>query len=212
MDSCLPATSAHPAWRTIRSIRDMWMDSGSNGLGPSHEDRNGHASQPRPSLLSERTIGQIPCGLFLLTAAFEGDRSGALTAWVQRCSITPPLLMVALRTGHAVEPLIRDARGFALCQISADDRFLIKKFTTPPDRGEDPFVTLPTRCAPSGAPVVTRAMSFLDCEVVRHVDMESDHRLYVVEVKAAETMHSCRPAVFTASNTNPVWLQYPPTR
>ena len=191
----------------------MWTDgASSNGNGSaSSENGQGAPSPHRAALLSERTIGQIPCGLFLLTAAFDGDRSGALTAWVQRCSITPPLLMVALRTGHAVEPLIRDSRSFALCQISADDRFLIKKFTTPPDRGDDPFVTLPTRIAPSGSPVVTRAMSFLDCEVVRHVDMESDHRLYVAEVKAAETMHSCRPAVYTDCNGNPVWNQYPPT-
>jgi len=58
----------------------MWTEGGSNGTGSAGQE-NGHASPtpPRQALLSERTIGQIPCGLFLLTSAFEGDRSGALT-------------------------------------------------------------------------------------------------------------------------------------
>src|SRR5205823_5499630 len=53
-------------------------------------------------------IAQIPGGLFVLTATFEGRRSGILVKWAQPCSNNPPMVMVALATGQAVEPLIRD--------------------------------------------------------------------------------------------------------
>jgi len=144
---------------------------------------------------------QIPCGLFVLTAAHDGLRSGVLTKWVQPCSIVPRQVMVAIAKGLPVEPLIRDSRCFALCQISAGDRLLHRRFLDPPDRGEDPFVTLPTHCAPSGLPIIDRALAYLDCEVVRHVDLDTDHRLYVGQVHhGAVLKHGAQPAIEVGGN------------
>jgi flavin reductase (DIM6/NTAB) family NADH-FMN oxidoreductase RutF len=124
----------------------------------------------------------IPAGVYVLTAAHDHDRSGTLVHWVQRCSVEPPMLMVALPKGQPIVPLIRDSRSFALCRIAEDDFFLMKKFGTPPDRSEDPFVTLRTMRAVTGSPILFRAKSYLDCEVVRHLDFDTDHRLYVAQV------------------------------
>jgi flavin reductase (DIM6/NTAB) family NADH-FMN oxidoreductase RutF len=143
---------------------------------------------------------QIPCGLFLLTSAHEGFRSGVLARWVQQCSLNPPLVMVALPKGSPVEPLIRDSHCFALCQIPDCDRFLARKFSTMPDRNEDPFDTLATACAPSGSPIVQRAMCYLDCEVVRHVELESDCRLYVGEVHHGAMLSNGRPVIHLGGN------------
>jgi flavin reductase (DIM6/NTAB) family NADH-FMN oxidoreductase RutF len=126
-----------------------------------------------------RAIQQIPCGVFVLTSAFEHARSGALVRWVQQCSSEPAMVMFAMTKGMPVQPLIRDSRSFALCQITADDRFLLKKFETSPAHNEDPFVSIPTTCAPSGSPIISRAISWLDCELVRHIDLESNFALYV---------------------------------
>ena len=147
-----------------------------------------------------QAINRIPSGQFILTAAFDGARSGVLVSWVQQCATTPPMVMTALATGLPVIPLIRDNRGFALCQISAEDRFLARKFASAPDHGEDPFVTLATTPSPNGSPVVQRAMSYLDCELVRHVDLESDYGLYVGIVRAGGILNSGEPAVVIGTN------------
>ena len=130
-----------------------------------------------------RIIEQIPSGLFVLTSAYNGARSGALVQWVQRCAANPPLVMAAVATGLAVVPLIRDSHRFALCQVGEDDRFLARKFSTAPLYGEDPFVSVPTTSSPGGAPIVHRAISWIECEVVRHIDLESDYGLYVGVVR-----------------------------
>ncbi|MHC5011818.1 MAG: flavin reductase family protein [Planctomycetota bacterium] len=132
---------------------------------------------------------RIPCGLFILTAGHDGARGGVLTRWVQPCSTAPPLVTVALAKGLPVEPIIRDARAFALCQVAAGDRFLTRMFATPQGRAEDPFVLLSTRCTGSSAPIIDRALSFLDCRIVRHVDLDTDHRLYVGQVVHAEILN-----------------------
>jgi flavin reductase (DIM6/NTAB) family NADH-FMN oxidoreductase RutF len=147
-----------------------------------------------------QAIKRIPSGLFLLTAAYDGARSAVLVEWVQRCATSPPLVMAAVSTGLPVVPLIRDSRGFALCQLSEDDRFLARKFDNAPDHGDDPFDALPTISAPSGAPIVQRALAWLDCEVTRHIDLETDHGLYVGLVRAGGILNDGKPAVRYGGN------------
>lgn len=142
-----------------------------------------------------RALRRIPSGRFLLTAAHDGARSAILVTWVQPCAAAPPLVMAALASSRPVTTLIRDSRGFALCQIAADDRFLSRKFAKAHEQGEDPFIGLETFTAASGAPIVRRAMSYLDCELVRHVDLEADCGLYVGLVRAGGVLNEGAPEV-----------------
>ena len=95
---------------------------------------------------------------------------------------------------------MRDGRSFAPCQIAQDARRLQRKLATPPDAREDPFVALPTMTAPSGAPIVKRAIAYLDCELVRHIDLETDYALYVGKVRQGGVLNEGRPAVFLRDN------------
>ena len=149
-----------------------------------------------------QAIEQIPSGLFVLTSAYNGSRSAALVEWVQQCATNPPLIVAAVATGLAVVPLIRDSHRFALCQIGEEDRFLARKFGDSPPHGEDPFVTVPTTKSPGGAPIVQRAISWIECEVVRHIDLESDHGLYVGRVRAGGILNDGTPAIrFNGTST-----------
>ena len=147
-----------------------------------------------------QALACIPCGQFVATAAHEGARSGVLATWVQPCATNPRLVMVAVPTTLPVIPLIRDSRSFALCQIAADDRFLARKFGTVLEHGEDPFVSLITFRAVTGAPIIERAMSYLDCELIRHVDLEADYGLFVGRVRAGAMLSGGDPSVVVGSD------------
>lgn len=127
-------------------------------------------------------LAQVPNGLFVLTSQFEGRRAAVLVKWVQQCSDQPPMMMVALARGQNIEPVIRNSRAFALCQVSADDRLVMRKFGKAFEPPEDALVCLLTSSAPSGSPLIDRALSYLDCEVVRHIELDADHRIYVGRV------------------------------
>lgn len=139
-------------------------------------------------------LSNIPCGLYILTAAWDGRNSGTLVRWVQRCNVEPPMVMLSLLKGQPVEPLIRDSRTFALCQISDDDRFLQRKFASITVH-EDPFVCLATHRASNGAPIIERAMSYLECDLVRNVELDADHRIYVGEITGGGVLHNAKPAI-----------------
>ncbi len=142
-----------------------------------------------------QAIGQIPSGLFILTAAYNGSRSGVLVAWVQQCATQPPLVVAAVSTAMPVVPLIRDSRSFALCQVSAEDRLLARKFDHTAIDLEDPFLSLPVTLSPNGTPILQRALSWLDCEVIRHIDLDTDYGLYVGRVRDGGMLTCGKPAI-----------------
>jgi len=128
-------------------------------------------------------LARIPAARFLLSAAYEDSRGGVIVDWVQRCSHEPPMIMVAVRKGHTISPLIRDARTFAVCKLPDDERQLNRHFAAT-EPNEDPFVGLDVTAAPSGSPLLHRAEVYLECTLTRHVDIESEYELYVGEVTA----------------------------
>jgi flavin reductase (DIM6/NTAB) family NADH-FMN oxidoreductase RutF len=153
---------------------------------------NAPASQPVEPGAVAAAMSRIPSGLFILTAQFEEARTGMLVTRVQRCSDNPPLVLVAMLKGQPIEPLIRDARGFALCQIACDDLLARRKFEATPHHGEDPFVSLPVFAAPSGAPILERAVAYLDCELVRHLDVENTTGIYIGLVRSGGVLHPAK--------------------
>ncbi len=123
-------------------------------------------------------------GLYVMTASFEGKKAGATVRSAMPCATEPLLLCVASRKGHGIEPIIRDSRHFALCQLDPTDRLMSRKFSSM-SREADAFDSLPIETLVSGSPVIKRSLLAFDCEVVRHFDMEADHELYVGRILAA---------------------------
>lgn len=161
-------------------------------------DRADSASptQAKPSGANPVSLAQVQAVLgasgdvrHLMTSAYDDERAGIVVRSIQVCADDPLLISVAVRKGHTIEPVIRDSHAFAICRISPDDRLLIKKFseTLPPDENEDPFVSLSCGSLATGSPVLTKSKLVLDCEVVRHFDLEADCELYIGAVVAART-------------------------
>ncbi|MCB9845223.1 MAG: flavin reductase [Phycisphaeraceae bacterium] len=134
-------------------------------------------------------LDRVPSGLFVITAAHDGKRSGVLVKSVQICSDEPVLVSVAVRKGHSIEPLIRDSRVFAVCLVDPTDRLIRQKFDPnadcDPEERTDPFDAIPVTTLATGSPIPVRSIMAIDCEVVRHFDLEADHELYVGLVRAA---------------------------
>lgn len=130
---------------------------------------------------ARRALAMFPRALYLLTSAFEQKRAGQFVESVQPCAHEPLLVCVAARKGHTIEPLIRDSHCFAICRVDPEDRLLNKKFQTlrTPDAPGDPFDSLDVDRLVTGAPIPRRAWAALDCQVVRHLDLEADHELYI---------------------------------
>lgn len=147
-------------------------------------------------------------GLYLLSAHHDGARAGTLALGVHQCAAEPVLLCVPVRRGHRIEPLIRDSRCFAVSVIDPADRLLRRRFEDQPSAEEhhDPFDSLPVLSLGTGSPIPRSSALAFDCEVVRHIDMDADHELYIGKVLAAR-INGPAPAVRRASEIGPLHIE-----
>lgn len=125
--------------------------------------------------------------LYVMTAAYDGKRSGTVVKWVSPCAEQPALLAVAIYRGHWVETLIRDSHCFGLCRVDPSDKLTSRKFleTGPRDNAKkdiDPFDALAVETMVTGSPLLKRSPVVFDCLVIRHLDLEADHSLYIAQV------------------------------
>ncbi len=145
-----------------------------------------------------RAMDALPATTAVMTAGHEQTRAGMLVHRVMACATEPPMLCVAVRKGHHLASIIRDARCFGLCVIEPTQRLMMRKFALPSDDaattthgGEepteppsDPFDSMQVVRLVSTAPILVRSVAAIDCEVVRHLDLEADCELYVGQVLA----------------------------
>jgi len=140
-------------------------------------------------------LGQIPSGLYVLTSQHEERRTALLVHWVQQVCFDPPMISVAIAKGRIIMPLISESRKFALCQLKDDDRVMMRKFSISVEQLDDPFLGFElVHGKLHRLPILANAMAYLECELVCHMDFESDHDLFIGEVKGG-ACHGGSPRV-----------------
>ena len=95
------------------------------------------------------------------------------------------MLVVAIPKGQLIEPILRDARAFALCRVPANDRQASRLFGGTHERDEDPFLSIKTTKAKTGMPILPNALLWFDCKLEGHLSPDADCRLYLGQVIAA---------------------------
>lgn len=163
--------------------------------------------EPAQQRLIAEACDRLPTGLYLLSGRHQGDRAGILALGVHLCATEPRLICVPVRRGHRIEPLIRDSRVFAVCSVALDDRAMRRRFERHPSAEEyhDPFDAVPVVTLETGAPILASSALAFDCEVVRHLDMDADHELYIGRVVGAR-LNGDAPAPTRASVIGPVHM------
>lgn len=138
---------------------------------------------------ARRVAGMLNAGLFVLTSAYEGRRSGVVATSLAWAADDPMLVAVFVRRGHWIEPIIRDSRRFAACRVeqpeSTATQLMLKRFSEASrPRDGDPFDGLEASTLVTGSPVIARSTLVFDCEVHRHFDLDADHEAYIGLVRA----------------------------
>ena len=142
-------------------------------------------AEPTPQQITQ-ALGRIPGSVFIMTSHHEERNRGVMVSRVQLLSSDPPMVMIALPKGRPIVPLLHDSHAFALCQVSDSDKLTQKIFRNGIDAGENPFEALETKRGVTGSPIITRALAYMDCEMIRHIDVDGDHDIYVGLVREAQ--------------------------
>jgi flavorubredoxin/flavin reductase (DIM6/NTAB) family NADH-FMN oxidoreductase RutF len=138
----------------------------------------------------EKALGRLSGGLYIITAQ-RGDVSSAMLAsWVSQTSLEPLGFTVAVAKDRAIESLMQVGDRFVLNVLEEGKHLgLMKHFLKRFAPGADRFAGVNTQPASSGAPILTDALAYMDCEVISRMEC-SDHWLVYSQVTAGRVSNS----------------------
>lgn len=139
--------------------------------------------------LRRRVMWKMPSGLYLLGSLAGGRRNLMTLNWATQVATEPKLVAVSVQSSAVTHQLIEEGGVFSLNILKRADRSVVRKFVKPVDpsevevdgSGRGTMREVGVRPEVTGAPVVSGALGWLDCEVRQAVPLGS-HSLFVGEV------------------------------
>jgi flavorubredoxin/flavin reductase (DIM6/NTAB) family NADH-FMN oxidoreductase RutF len=127
----------------------------------------------------DKALGRISGGLYIITAK-KGDVSSAMLAsWVGQASFKPLGFSIAVAKDRAIESLMQVGDRFVLNVLEEGNyQTLMKHFLKRFAPGADRFEGVRTQPAENGAPILTDALAYMECEVVSRMDCGDHWALY----------------------------------
>ena len=134
--------------------------------------------------LRRRVLWTMPSGLYVLGSTDGGGRRNGMTInWATQVSFEPKLLGVSVEREAYTHELVEAGGCFALSILGREDRAVVRRFTKPVevDLTARTLNGFPYLERVTGAPVLTRAVAFLDCRVTGRLECGS-HTLFLGEI------------------------------
>jgi len=164
----------------------MASPGGTGPIGPYPPGVEGEAAQEDYDKLRRRVLWSLPYGLYV-TGSRDGDRRNGMTInWVTQVSFEPKLVGIGVEKDAFTHELISAGGVFSVCTIDREDRATVRKFTKPVEVDLDAMTLngFGFRDGTTGAPILTDAVAWLECEVRNPVDC-GGHTFFIGEVMDA---------------------------
>ena len=139
-------------------------------------------------------LGQWPTGVALVTTVIDGAWHGVTASSFSSVSLDPPLVSVCLARTAFIHDFVAGSGVFGVTVLGKDQAGLGQRFARY-DPALDRFADEAWETARSGAPLLSSALSWLDCEV-RSAFEGGDHTIFVGEVLAAATPRTTSPLLY----------------
>jgi flavin reductase (DIM6/NTAB) family NADH-FMN oxidoreductase RutF len=123
-----------------------------------------------------------------------------LASWVQQAGFEPPMVTVAVRRDRYIGDWIAESGRFAMSQIAAGHKGLLRHFARgfPPE--DDAFAGLALHDVARGGPVLAEALAYLDLEVAGELS-GADHRIVLAQVVGGDLLdRQCEPMLHVRHN------------
>lgn len=140
--------------------------------------------------LRRRVLWAMPTGLYVVGSR-GANRLNLMTANLcVQVALEPKLVGVAIDVSALTARLVREGGGFSISLLAREDRAVVRRFVKPVPEGDVTFGDdgevrsmggEQVMVGPTGAPILARAVAWLDCSLRQHVPLGS-HCLYIGEV------------------------------
>lgn len=140
-----------------------------------------------------RVLGQYPTGVWVVTATEpDGRRAGFVVGSFTSVSLDPPLVAFFPDKGSTSWPRIHRAGKFCVNILGAEQEDVCRNFAS---RTPDKFADIAYREAESGAPIITGAVAWIDCDL-ESVTEAGDHYIVLGRVRRLGIENPSLPLLF----------------
>lgn len=130
----------------------------------------------------KQALLMIPYGLYVVgVKAADGSISAFTANWLSQASFKPPLVMLAVKTDSSSFPVIRECGKFSVSILEEGQKAVAGTFFKKPEYVDGKLAGYPVEFHSTGAPVLSDAPAFVECEVRDSVN-RGDHAVIVAEV------------------------------
>jgi len=149
-------------------------------------------------------LGRIPSGIFILTAREaagpQSRETGMLASWVMQAGFEPPMVTVAVGKKRYLTDWLVSGATFALNLVGHEQGMFLKHFAKGFEKGVPAFEGLEIGRSPTGLPVLSGSLGYLECKALSHIE-SGDHRILLAEVLSSELFdEETRPMVHLRKN------------
>ncbi|MDM9381821.1 diflavin flavoprotein [Chlorogloeopsis sp. ULAP01] len=153
----------------------------------------------------DKALGKLSGGLYIITAKKGDVKSAMLASWVSQASFKPIGISIAVAKDRAIESLMQVGDKFVLNVLEEGNyQGLMKHFLKRFAPGADRFEGVRTQAAENGAPILTDALAYMECEVLSRMD-GGDHWIVYSTVYAGRVS---KPDALTAVHHRKVGNHY----
>jgi len=144
-------------------------------------------------------LGQIPSGLYILTARHDGQETGMLASWIMQAGFSPPMVSVALRSDRYLAHWLAAGAPFVLNVLGENPKLLLRHFARGFEMGEPAFENMPFDRCPRGVPVLRDTIGHLQCRPVSS-SPSSEHTVFLAEIIGGNHLAGHAPFVHIRHN------------
>lgn len=156
-------------------------------------------SETEPQSDLAQILGQIPSGLYILTARHEADETGMLASWVMQAGFSPPMVSVTLRSDRYLAAWLAAGAPFVLNVLGENPKALLRHFARGFEPGQPAFENIAFDRCPRGVPVLKDTIGHLQCQVVSSTPA-AEHTVFVAQVIGGQRTNPHAPFVHIRHN------------
>ena len=128
-------------------------------------------------------------GFYSITSCTEDDANIMVANWVTQASFEPQLIALGLQKTCYTHGLVEQGGSFAVNIFNQEDSELLMPFTKGRSKKPDKMEDARYSQAPiTGCPVIDGAAAYVECRVIRIIDVGGDHDIVVGEVVGGDVM------------------------
>ncbi len=139
-----------------------------------------------------QVLGHFATGVTVVTALAGDEPLGLAVNAFTSVSLDPPLVAICIAAASTTWPRVREVGRFCVNILSDDQEAVCRTFAS---RTPKRFAGIGYRTAPSGAPILTGVLAWIDC-TIQAEHPAGDHVIVVGRARDLGVAREHRPLVF----------------